>query len=157
MNLFFVFETQSTKQIRSSSHLWLSDFFDLCSGWTQLVNELNLTGAAQSLAQQSSLDKIQGNTYHLHLDPKQQALYNQKYIERIQAALTYKFQKPIAVMINLTTPNSETPAESKQRLQQEQQATAEKAVYNDQSVQRIVQAFDATIIKESITPHGDLN
>lgn len=124
--------------------------------WTNQVKQLGLTGAALILAQQCSLHKVEENTYYLHLNPKQKALYNPKYVERIQKALSEKTQKPICVTVEMITPNAETPAEHNKRLAQEQQAAAHDAIHNDESVQRIVQTFDATVVKASITPNtGD--
>jgi len=120
--------------------------------WAELLPQLGLRGAALILAQQCALANQNEHSIALQLDPKQKALLNSKYVTRIEDALSQLMQKPMKVSISLSTPDAATPAELQQRLQQEQQAIAETAIYNDQTVQRIVQAFDATVVKESIVP-----
>lgn len=123
------------------------------TSWNKLVPQLNLTGAALLLAQQCSLKEMAESHIRLALNPKQKPLLQQKQIQRIKDALNNYFNRTIAVTIDIGNDDEETPATIAKRQQQYRQNTAEEAIKRDQQVQRIMQTFDATIIKDSIIPN----
>ncbi|PNT88773.1 DNA polymerase III subunit gamma/tau [Coxiella burnetii] len=125
------------------------------TSWPQLLSQLKLTGATLALAQQCSLKELTDNRLYLMLNPKQKPLLQQKHIERISEALSEHFNRTITVKIDISNHQTETPAALAQKKAQDRQTEAEKRMMNDRQVQRIMQTFDATLVKESIVPHDE--
>jgi DNA polymerase III subunit gamma/tau len=125
------------------------------SSWSELLNQLEINGATMALAQQCQQKKITESELHLILDPKQKPFLQDKHIERIQAALTQHFARPMLVSIELNQTNGETPAELVKRKDADRQSAAENAIMTDQKVQNIMKTFDATVIKDSIAGRED--
>lgn len=123
--------------------------------WNDLLPKLPLTGATKALAEHCGLKEFTETHLTLILPPKQQPLLNQKHIDRIREALSQYFGKNISVEILIDTQHTESPAQLAQRQQQTQQQAAEKAILSDPIVQQMIQAFDATVIKESINAKGE--
>ena len=121
--------------------------------WNELLMQLNLQGATKALAQQCRLEELTEVNLHLLLDPKQKPLLQKKQIQRIQESLCQYFNKPMTVTIDIDTPNAETPAALSKQQQTNQKTKAEQAIYNDEKVQRIMQVFDAKVIKDSIVSY----
>lgn len=65
------------------------------------------------------------------------------------------FNRTITVKIDISNHQTETPAALAQKKAQDRQTEAEKRMMNDRQVQRIMQTFDATLVKESIVPHDE--
>lgn len=121
--------------------------------WSELFNQLGLTGPTLALAQQCSLRSFSETELQLSVQPKYSALLNEKQRERIQDAVVKVLGKTIRVTI-VTDANAslETPAVSLQRTQERLQQSAKKAVSADPTVQRIVNTFSGTILENSIEP-----
>lgn len=120
------------------------------TGWSELLNQLDINGATLALAKQCELKNQTETELHLLLDPKQKPLLSDKHIERIQNALSQHFSRPMLVNIELNKAAGNTPAELAKRKEADRQAAAENAIMTDPKVQRIMKAFDATVVKESI-------
>ncbi|QTS84153.1 DNA polymerase III subunit gamma/tau [Coxiella endosymbiont of Amblyomma nuttalli] len=121
--------------------------------WHQLLPQLNLTGAALALAQQCSFKEMTETELHLTLHSKQKPLLRQKQIERISEALSKLFNRFIRIKIHINDHQCETPAIISRKKTQDRLLKAEKTLINDEQVQRIIQAFDAKLLTESIVPH----
>lgn len=123
--------------------------------WHELLPQLNLNGPTLELAKQCSVKEMTENRWILSLHPKKKFLFQKKYTERMSEALSQYLNRAVIVDIEMTENDSETPAAITQRVQQEKQTAAEKAMMGDQQVQRIMQTFDATLVKTSVvTPEG---
>lgn len=120
--------------------------------WNELLPQLNLDGATLALAQQCSQKKFTDTHLHLLLHAKHKPLLQEKHIQRIRDALSKHFKKTMMVTIDIDTIDIETPASLAEKERNRQQLAAEQAIHNDDKVQRIMQTFDAKIIKNSITP-----
>ena len=118
--------------------------------WHQVVPQLNLTGAALALAQQCSLSRKTETHLYLTLNPKQKPLLQEKQVQRISEAVSKYFNRCIGIKIAVSNNLRETPAKIAEKIAQNRQSKAEKRILNDQQVQRIMQTFDATVVKESI-------
>lgn len=121
--------------------------------WHQLLTQLNLTGAALALAQQCSFKEMTETKLHLTLNPKKKPLLQQKQVERISEALSKLFNRLITVIINIDDHPDEKPATISKQETQDHQLIAETTLMNDEQVQRIIQAFDAKLLTESIVLH----
>jgi DNA polymerase-3 subunit gamma/tau len=118
--------------------------------WHELLPQLELTGAALALAQQCSLKSFTDTHLSLSLHPKQKPLLQKKHTDRISEALSKHFNRLLSVNIEIGDQQSDTPAAIAQRQQRDRQTAAEQAMINNQQVQRIMQTFDATLVKTSI-------
>jgi DNA polymerase-3 subunit gamma/tau len=118
--------------------------------WHELLPQLELTGAALALAQQCSVKSFTETDLLLALHPKQKPLLQKKHTDRIREALNKRLNRLVVVNIEIGEHQSDTPASITQRQQHDRQAAAEQAIMNDQQVQRIMQTFDATLVKTSI-------
>ena len=120
--------------------------------WHELVSQLELSGAALALAQQCSLKERTESKIHLVLNPKQKPLLQQKQVQRINQAINKYFNRTVVVVIEIGHHEEKTPAAIQQQEQHYRQTAAEAAIEKDQQVQRIMQTFDATLIKDTIIP-----
>lgn len=123
--------------------------------WHRLLPQLDLTGAALALAQQCSLSRKTETHLYLILNPKQKPLLQEKQVQRISKAVSKYFNQFIDVEIVIGDNFGETHAATAEKITKSRQSEAEKRILNDQQVQRIIQNFNATVIKESILPHEE--
>lgn len=121
--------------------------------WHELLSQINLTGAALALAQQCSLKEMTDTHLHLLLNLKQKPLLQKKQVQRINEALNDYLSRTITVNIEVGAENGETPAVITKREERNRQLEAESVIMKDQQVQRMIKAFDAKIIKNTIIPN----
>jgi DNA polymerase-3 subunit gamma/tau len=123
------------------------------NSWHELFNRLNLTGAVRALAELCQLKSLNNDHLRLSLGPKHEPLLQQKHIKRIEEALQQLLNTPMKVSIDVEPSDSNaTPAGRAEQERRNQKQQAEDALLADSAVQRLMHAFDATLIKESITP-----
>ncbi|MCH9770514.1 MAG: DNA polymerase III subunit gamma/tau [Gammaproteobacteria bacterium] len=122
------------------------------NNWHEILASLTLTGAALALAQQISLIEKTDTEYRFKLDSKHQALNQPQYTKRIETALNEKYGGSISVIIEFGDSDVASPAKLEAKQQQGRQRAAESSIMNDQGIKKLVEAFDATVIKDSITP-----
>lgn len=122
------------------------------NSWPELLLKLNLSGAALALAQQCSMKIFSESKIQLILHPNFRALLQPKQVARIHEALNNYLGKTIEFNIDVGTPDSETPADLTRREQEKRKHDATDAIFKDETVQRIMQTFDAKIIETSIEP-----
>ncbi|HYF97411.1 MAG TPA: DNA polymerase III subunit gamma/tau [Coxiellaceae bacterium] len=125
--------------------------------WSSLLKTLKLTGPTLALAQHCALKSMNESKLELLLDPKHALLRNPKHDQRIAEALKQYFDRPMSVSIELASDSlSTTPAVIKQAQDQAKQNAAEQAIHSNQKIQAMIEAFDATVVKDSIMPN-DVN
>ncbi len=118
--------------------------------WGNLITQLQLDGGTKALAEHCALKSLDDKHLHLLLPVSKQALMNQKHIERIREALCRYQQKPMTVEISLESSTSESPADKARLEKERQQQLAEQAILNDPIVKKMMQAFNATLVKTSV-------
>ncbi len=123
--------------------------------WGRLLTHLELTGPTQALAQHCSLKSMNADLVELLLEPKQALMLNARHIQRISEALSKHLGKLIKVTIEPATASlgSTTPDGQAQEHKQAQLKAAEQAINSNPKVQKLMEAFDATIVKDSIVPN----
>jgi DNA polymerase-3 subunit gamma/tau len=123
------------------------------SAWQEIFNQLDLTGAARAMAELCQLKSLNNDHLRLSLAPKHEPLLQQKHTKRIEEALQQLLNKPMTVSIDVEPSDSNaTPAGRAEQERRSQKQHAEETLLADSAVQRLMQTFDATLIKESITP-----
>lgn len=118
--------------------------------WSELLNQLQLTGVAYALASNCSLIHLENTKAELALSAQHQALLNKRLVERIEQALSNHFGKTMSVEIKISTDEIQTPSKKQQVELTQKQATAKDSIKNDTHVQKILDVFEATLDESSI-------
>jgi len=122
--------------------------------WGALLLQLNLQGMARELAKNSVLTSFSDGRVVLNLAPQYKHLQNNKIAhDKVQAALSEYFVKPIKLKVDLGTPNNvATPAAVEQQEKQTRQQQAEEAIKQDTFVREAQAKLGAQLIEGSIRP-----
>ncbi len=124
----------------------------LAAEWLELFPRLGITGLTGSIAANCSLVAVEGDTWTLHLDPGQSALFNATQQRRLNEALDAYHKRPIKLEIELRTPEQETPAQAAARKRANRQRSAEASIHDDPLVKEMIQQFAAIIRDGTIEP-----
>lgn len=125
--------------------------------WQDIIDEMALAGLVKELAGHCILKEHTRDRINLVIAPAQEHLLNTNQKDRLAAALKVRFGDQVKIIITVEDPDAETPAQKKQREQQEKQLAAERSVENDPNVKILQDLFDATIEKKSIRPDSTRN
>jgi DNA polymerase-3 subunit gamma/tau len=119
--------------------------------WPQLVNALQLAGLARELASHSELLSVDGDLFRLRVAIKSYA--ESANVERLRAALTQHFGRPIRVAVEVgSTAGATTAASLAEQARSERQKNAEQAILSDPFVQELIENFGAQVEPQSIRP-----
>jgi DNA polymerase-3 subunit gamma/tau len=119
--------------------------------WPQLVNGLQLAGLARELAAHSELVAVEGDLFRLRVAIKSYA--EAANVERLRAALTQHFGRPIRVTVEVgPTAGATTAAALAEQARSERQKSAEQAILSDPFVQELIENFGAQVEPQSIRP-----
>ncbi len=110
-----------------------------------------LTGLVKELAGHCILQEHSNDTVHLLLAPSQQHLLQTTQQERLQEAIRTLFGKKVKLKISVEETVDESPSQQWAREKKERHETAVRAFEEDSNVQAIIETFDATLNKDSIT------
>lgn len=124
----------------------------LAAEWLALFPRLGISGMTGSIAANCTLVAVEGDTWRLHLDPDQGALFNATQQQRLNDALNQYHQRTLKLEIELCKPEQETPAQAAARQRQARQRAAQTSIEADPLVQQMVQQFAAVIRDGSIEP-----
>ena len=121
--------------------------------WLAHFDALGLGGLTRNLAAHCQLESDDGQTVILRLDPSQSAMQADVHNGRIERALkalglTRKLQFSVAELDTAV----ETPRQQEERLLQERHAQAVDLLHHDPNIQKLQQAFGATLIESSVKP-----
>jgi DNA polymerase-3 subunit gamma/tau len=94
------------------------------------------------------------NETHLELliDIEHDAIHSATREKELITALQNNLGTNLKITVRVDNPVAETPAQQKQRQIREKQEAAEKSILTDQGVNKIVDAFGATVAPGSIRP-----
>ena len=120
--------------------------------WAELLDKLPLTGIIYNVASHCELRQVDGDKAYLVLDEANASLYSDSHSERIAAALGEYLGRPVAVHVEVGVPRYETPAVRAQRLLDERQALALANIEDDPKVQLLLDRFEGTLDRDSVTP-----
>jgi DNA polymerase-3 subunit gamma/tau len=119
--------------------------------WPQLVSALQATGLARELAAHSELLAADGDHFRLRVAIKSYA--ESANVERLRAALTQHFGRPIRVSVEVgSTAGASTAAALAEQERGERQRNAEQAILSDPFVQELIENFGAQVEPQSIRP-----
>jgi len=121
--------------------------------WGVILDQLNVQGMAQQLAKHCVLESFSDQQITLRLSQEHKHLQtNRMAAEKLQAALTDYFAKPMKLNIVLGNAGSATPAILEQQSKQFKQQLASESIVHDSFVHDAQTKLDAILIEESIKP-----
>jgi DNA polymerase-3 subunit gamma/tau len=121
--------------------------------WGVILTQLNVQGMAQQLAKHCVLQSFSDRQITLCLSQEYKHLQTSKMAtEKLQAALTDYFAKPMKLNIVLGKTEAATPAVIEQQGKQLKQQQASDSIAQDSFVREAQAELDANLIAESIKP-----
>ena len=120
--------------------------------WAETVAALKLKGMAHQLAINCIWQGEEGEALKLALVPQHKHLLSERNRARLEEALRSHFGRPLKLVVECTTSEGESPALIHQRREAERQRAAERAIAEDDNVQKMVELFDARVPPETIRP-----
>jgi DNA polymerase-3 subunit gamma/tau len=122
----------------------------ISNNWTEILSQLGLAGMTQALAANCALEAIGDHKIELALSKKHQPMLNANSQERIEEALRRYFNKPISLVITISSAELNTSAKQQEEVQKSRHASAVEAITTDNQVQKIMDVFGATLDMNSI-------
>ncbi len=122
------------------------------SDWAITIESLDLVGVLKQLAMHCVVKHQDETVVQLVLDPVNEYLYTKERQERLQEVVSEHFGRSIRLSVELEKSSLETPAAEAVRKKQLRQETAEQAIKDDVTVQKIIETFNATVDEKSIQP-----
>lgn len=119
--------------------------------WTDLVQEMGVTGITGNLLANCVLLSKNDTTITLALDETQSALFNSEHEQRIERVLSEYFKQALQLSVQITSIDKESPAKYQQRMREEALARARAEFATDEHVRSIIDVFSAHIVPESIS------
>ena len=113
--------------------------------WHGLVSRLGLSGVERTIAEHSLLVERGGGNCRLVLDRKHESLLHGREAGVLEGALANLFGEPVRLVIHIGDPAHETPADRKQRLEQERVAAARRQLEENATVKSLIKTFDARL------------
>lgn len=113
--------------------------------WRDILPKLELSGMAQALATNCTLEKMTEHKIELALSAQHQPMLSPKLKERIAEALSRHLNKAIQLDIKISSAILETPAKQQQQENQQRLATATQTMLRDPKIQKFIEMYDATV------------
>lgn len=113
--------------------------------WRELLPQLKLSGMAHALASNCTLEKIEGDHIALALSENHQPMLNPKLKDRIEEALNRHLNKPIQLVINLTSSDIFTPIKQEKIEKNKRLESKTQSILQNPQIQKLIERFDATI------------
>jgi DNA polymerase III subunit gamma/tau len=122
-------------------------------GWSAMLAQLELTGAARQLASHCVFVGRQGAVVRLGLDPRNQLLRTPATEDKLAQALTRHFGEPVRLEFQPTAvAGAETPAQAQRRASEAELAAARLAFEEDPAVKGLRERFGATVLPDTVRP-----
>ena len=136
---------QPTQQTTATTQSYLPD-------WQEVLDALSLKAMALQLAENCQLEAIEDDIVRLILDQSHVRLMSDSPLQKIEAALTDFFGKPIKLKVQPGIVPSETPAQAKARQNEARQQAAVASIEDDENVQMMKEMFGATVSADAVQP-----
>jgi DNA polymerase-3 subunit gamma/tau len=121
--------------------------------WPELVQKLKLAGMPRELALRSELVLREGDHFKLRVPVK--TLLDSGAQERLRAALTDYFGRPIRISAEVGATLGPTAAGLNEEARAQRQRRAEESIYSDPVVRELIENFGASVDPASIKPIQD--
>lgn len=121
--------------------------------WLALFDALKLGGLTRNLAAHCQCGHDDGRTLVLLLAPSQEAMRAEIHQQRIGKALQAQgIERQVVFEVKALDPALETPQQRDQRIAQQRHAQAIDTLSHDPNIQKLQQAFGATLVETSVKP-----
>jgi DNA polymerase-3 subunit gamma/tau len=120
--------------------------------WAEIVNTLELSGAARQLANHCTLIGRNGAVVRLGLAPQNQQLRTPAQEEKLAQALARHFGAPVRLEFQMNVAAGDSPALAAQRASQQELSVARRAFEADPNVQGLRERFGATVLPDTVRP-----
>lgn len=120
--------------------------------WTDILERLNLSGAALEVARRCELKSMTASQIELRLSQANEKLLSDAQRARIVAALQATYGAQLQVSFEVVNAQVESAADAAQRSRSELDNRARDGIRNDPNIQAMIQEFGATIDEESVKP-----
>jgi DNA polymerase-3 subunit gamma/tau len=127
------------------------------SDWPQLVQSLQVTGAARELARNAELQRRENGVFDLVVPKAKSYLAERNYVDKLKAALDQHLGAPVRVNVAVGEIGGATAASLEAGEREARRAEAVKAVQGDGFVQELVSIFDAKVVDSSIRDNGKVS
>jgi DNA polymerase III subunit gamma/tau len=122
------------------------------SPWAEIVNTLELSGAARQLANHCTLIGRNGAVVRLGLAAQNQQLRTPAQEEKLAQALARHFGAPVRLEFQMNAAAGDSPALAAQRASQQELSVARRAFEADPNVQGLRERFGATVLPDTVRP-----
>ncbi len=122
--------------------------------WGTLLGQLNVQGMAQQLARNCVLETLEDNAVTLCLAQEQKHLQTKMAMDKLQAALSDYFAKPMRLSVVIGKAEAATPAAVEQQVRETRQRQAEDSISQDPFVLDAQSELDAVVLDDTIKPIG---
>jgi DNA polymerase III subunit gamma/tau len=122
------------------------------AAWTQILGQIELTGAARQLASHCAYLGRQGNVVRLALDPQYQVVRSPAQEEKLAQALSRHYGETVRLEFQAAPGTAETPAQAQRRAAEQELAQARRAFETDPGVKGLRERFGATVLPETVRP-----
>lgn len=120
--------------------------------WSRLIDNLGLQGITSSLALNCSVKRAADDSIVLNLAGQHEGIATEGTKQKLEKALQTYFDRNLALIIEFSSHEVETPAETREREVARQQSKAEKDIEEDEFVKALKSRFGAEVIKGSVKP-----
>ena len=118
--------------------------------WHELLQALDVRGPARQLADHCELQSSAGGAWQLVLPPDKAHLNTQQIRSRLESALSEHLGRDLRLAISPGQPTRPTPAEIRQKSENERMRETRESIENDPNVKAVQAAFDAVLEPDSI-------
>lgn len=122
------------------------------SNWHQVIEQLELGGIAQQLANNCTYQSWDDGILRLLLDPAHQGMCTTRSKQNLQQALENYCGSKLKLEICAERPQDETPAQRQGRVQADRQRQAEQSMADDPVVRSIQETFSGKLVPGSVQP-----
>ena len=120
------------------------------NNWTQVFNDLNVSGMTHSIAANMVFTQRQGTHLQFTLEQGQSSMLNATHQGRIRQALEEMFGCELILTIDIGQTETETPFASRQRRETQHQEQAIASLQDDPNVASLTTAFNGQLDINSV-------
>ena len=119
-------------------------------GWPDLVQQLQVAGAARELARNAELRSRDGNAFDLVVPKAKAYLAERGYVDKLKAALVQQFGAAVTLKVSVGDVSGATAAGIEAGERDARQAAAVQSVQSDGFVKDLVNLFDGKVVDATI-------
>ncbi len=120
--------------------------------WPRVVSQLDIAGMPLQLASNCSLLEVSEQMVRLKLERSSEHLNSQRFVDRVQAALSQWLGRDINLSLDIVDEQLSTPASLSEQKLAEDIAAAHESIKEDPIVQQLIDKVDGSVDESSVRP-----